>query len=208
VIFLSNDVKFDGVENLPLLSVEYLNPSIDLSGINSLILTSKNAVHALDATGKAWKEKHIFAVGDATADLVRASGGKVYHTAKGYGEELAKDIIRKFPFGNYLYCRGKEVAADIVGLLRRSNISISEIVVYRTRCNPDVRADIPKKSIIIFTSPKTVRCFFDRWEWDGSWRAVVIGQTTKKALPKGLEVLMPKTPSLKEAVALARGLEN
>lgn len=208
MIFLSNDVPFDGVENLPLLTVEYLKPSMDLSGINSLILTSKNAVRALEETGIAWKEKHIFAVGEATADRVRSSGGKVYHTAKGYGEELARDIIRQFPFGNYLYCRGKEVAADIVGVLKRSNISVSEIVVYRTACNPDARAAIPKKSIIIFTSPKTVCCFLERWEWDASWQAVAIGKTTQKALPKTIPARMPKSPSLDEAVALARSLEN
>lgn len=208
MVYLLNDVKFDGAQNLPLLKTEYLKPSIDFGPVNNIIVTSKKAVYALDALGTAWKSKHIFAVGDATAALVRELGGEIYHTARGYGEDMAKDIIRRYPFGNYLYCRGKEVATDVGALLRRSNIAAVDAVLYTTQCDPAVAADIPDGSIIIFTSPKTVRCFFRTWTWQQSWTAVCIGKTTKKAMPGDIGVVMPQIPSLEAAVALAKGLEN
>jgi len=208
VIYLLNDREYDGVCNLPILATEYLKPSIDLSRFNSLIITSKNALTALEAMEVPWREKHLFVVGDATAKLVESLGAKVHYSAEGYGEELAKAIIRQFPMGRYLYCRGKEVATDIGILLRRSNIKVEDAVVYTTRCEAGIKREIPDSSVIIFTSPKTVRCFFNTWKWSESWHAVAIGKTTKKALPKDIDVHMPNHPSIDEAVALARGLEN
>ena len=208
MIYLLNDVQFDGVENLPLLLTEYLKPTIDFSQVNSLIITSKKALLSLEAMNAPWRDKHLFTVGDATAKLVQSLGGKVHYSAEGYGEELAKTIIRQFPMGRYLYCRGKEVATDIGHLLRRSNIRVQDLMLYTTRCDESVRADIPRGSVIIFTSPKTVRCFFKQWEWDETWKAVAIGKTTKNAMPKKIDVLMPETPLLHAAVALAKGLEN
>lgn len=208
MVYLLNDAKFDGVQNLSLLKTEYLKPSIDLDSVNNIIVTSKKALYALDALGSEWKAKHIFTVGEATAAMVRELGGKVYHTAQGYGEDLAKDIIRHYSFGNYLYCRGKEVATDVGALLRRSNIAAVDAVLYATQCDSKIETDIPDGSIIIFTSPKTVRCFFRTWKWQESWQAVCIGKTTKNAMPRDIQVLMPKNPSFEEAVALAKGLEN
>ncbi len=208
VVFILNEAEFAGVENLPLLRTEYLKPVIDFSAVNSLIVTSKKALTALEMMGAPWRDKHLFAVGEATAEAVRSLGGSVYYCAEGYGEALAKTIIRSYPLGKYLYCRGKEVATDVGGLLRRSNVRVDDAVVYTTRCDTDIRADIPKGSVIIFTSPKTVRCFLKNWEWDASWKAVAIGKTTAKALPKTIAVSLPASPSFSEAVALAKGLEN
>lgn len=208
MVYLLNDTEFEGVENLPLLKTEYLKPAIDFSRVNSLIITSKKALLALEAMGTPWRDKHLFTVGEATAEAVRTLGGRVHYSAAGYGEELAKAIIRHYPMGRYLYARGKEVATDVGALLRRSNIRVEETVLYSTRCDETISAAIPANSIIIFTSPKTVRCFFKKWSWDPSWRAVAIGKTTKKAFPKTIDILLPEKPLLSEAVSLARGLEN
>ena len=208
MVYLLNDVEFEGVCNLPLLATEYLKPSIDFSEVNSLIITSQKALKALEIMDAPWRDKHLFTVGEATAKLVHSLGGRVRYSAEGYGEDLARAIIRQFPLGRYLYCRGKEVATDVGSMLRRSNIRVQDAVVYSTRCDSSVHREIPGGSVIIFTSPKTVRCFFKIWEWDGSWKAVAIGKTTKKAIPGNIDVAIPDSPSYEEAVALAKRLEN
>jgi uroporphyrinogen-III synthase len=46
---------------------------------------------------------------------------------------------------------------------------------------------LEKNSIIIFTSPSTIKCFFKSFDWDSSFKAVVIGNSTKKHLPQDIE---------------------
>lgn len=207
MIYLLNDTAFDGVVNLPVLETVYQKPLINLNQYNSIIITSKKTVEALEKMGIPWKEKHIFTVGKATEEAVKAAGGRVHYSAEGYGEELAREIIRRFPFGRYLYCRAKEVASDLGAMLKRSRIVLEEAVVYTTRCRDQAIA-IEDDAVVIFTSPKIVRCFFKQVRWRESMKAVCIGKTTLGAMPKDIQAVMPDVPTLQAAVSLAKRLED
>ena len=201
MIYLLSDKTFDGVVSLPMLRIEYLRPSIEWAKYNNLIITSGHALEALQRSGdESWKSKNLFVVGEATAAKAREMGAKIYHVSRGYGEELAKEIIRQFPFGSYLYCRPRESAHDLAGMLRRSRIKADECIVYTSQC--DEKAEKPaiaSGAVVIFTSPKVVRCFLNHYEWDASWKAVCIGKTTARALPKTIPCQCPETPLLELA---------
>ena len=47
-IYLLNEAKFKGVENLILNEIKFFDFNVNLKDFNALILTSKNAVKALE----------------------------------------------------------------------------------------------------------------------------------------------------------------
>ncbi len=209
MIYLLSDKSVEGAVSLPMLDIRYLAPRIEWSAYNNLIITSGQALQALVALGNEWKEKNLFVVGEATAKRAKELGGKVYYRADGYGEDLAKAIIRSYPFGRYLYCRPRESAHDLVGMLRRSRIDANEVVVYETQCRSSAPEMTPEgNAVIIFTSPKIVRCFLQHFSWQPGWQAVCIGKTTAQALPKAITAHIPQKPLLEQAVALAVRLQN
>ncbi|MFT7878771.1 MAG: hypothetical protein ABXS91_00100 [Sulfurimonas sp.] len=61
-----------------------------------------------------------------------------------------------------------------------------------------------KDTVIIFTSPSTIRCFFENFEWDESYRAVVIGNAIQKHLPARVEYLVADEPSFAVCIDKAR----
>ena len=66
-IYLLNSEKYKGVENIPLISFSLLISSIDFSGIDYLIFTSKNAVKITNTISKEWKNIPSIAIGKSTA---------------------------------------------------------------------------------------------------------------------------------------------
>lgn len=209
MIYLLSDKKIDGVVNIPLLDTVFLRPNIDLSKYNSLIFTSKKAVQAMESLELPWRQKHIFTIGEATTDFVKSLGASVYYQSNtGYGEEFAKEIIKKYPFGKYLHCRAKEVATDLTAILKKSGIFIDSAIVYKTECQKTSNETIEKNSVIIFTSPKIADCFFKFYKWNESLKAVCIGKTTKKAMPKDIEVFLPQEATIKSALELSKELQD
>lgn len=209
MIYLLSDKKIDGVVNIPLLDTVFLRPNIDLSKYNSLIFTSKKAVQAVESLELPWRQKHIFTIGEATTDFVKSLGASVYYQSNtGYGEEFAKEIIKKYPFGKYLHCRAKEVATDLTAILKKSGIFIDSAIVYKTECQKTSSDAIEKNSVIIFTSPKIADCFFKFYKWNESLKAVCIGKTTKKAMPKDIEVFLPQEATIKSALELSKELQD
>ena len=59
-------------------------------------------------------------------------------------------------------------------------------------------------SIIIFTSPSSVKCFFNKFSWNSSYKAIVIGKTTATYLPKEIKnYQISSSTSVKDCVTLA-----
>lgn len=54
-IYLLNEQKFDGVENLEVFEIEYLKFDLDLKKYDALVFTSKNAIFSLEENGINWK---------------------------------------------------------------------------------------------------------------------------------------------------------
>ena len=85
------------------------------------------------------------------------------------------------------------------------NIAYTQKSFWQTTCNDDLKIiDLEKNSTIIFTSPSSVECFFKKFSWHSSFKAIVIGKTTALYLPEYIkDYQISSTTDVKECVKLA-----
>jgi len=168
-----------------MIEFEATTSNIDLKDIDILLFTSKQAVKTTNQISKEWINYPSIVIGDATQKEVIKLGGKViYLPKKFYGEILAQEIKDKFKSKNILYLRPKIISYDISSTLS----NIKEQIIYQTKCKEyNITNKPPQNSIIIFTSPSTIECFLNNFSWESSYIAVVIGESTQKALPKYIQ---------------------
>ncbi len=207
MIYVLSDTQVEGAKRLPVIKQRFFTPNIHFLTYDYLIFTSKNGVRAAQNISEEWKRVPALAVGEATASEIRKLGGQVVYTAKSYyGDAMAQEIIKHFsPKKRYLYLRSKVVSSNLMQILYKAGFCIDEAIVYETLCTPcEELKRPPKGSVIIFSSPSTVRCFLACFGWDESYRAVAIGEKTAKAFGKPVKVA-PK-PTLTSAVEFARKL--
>jgi uroporphyrinogen-III synthase len=189
-----------------MIRFEKVVDRIDFSHCDTLMFTSKQAVVTADAIDPAWKSYPVIAIGPATKRQVEALGGEViYHPAKYYGEVLAQDIAQQFRKRRILYLRPETVSFDSKHFLAQAGIELQEQIIYRTACVRYERQDRPPpSSIVIFTSPSTIRCFLENFEWDSSYTAVVIGESTKVHLPPGARYTVAARPMIDACIETAK----
>ncbi len=203
--YLLNNQKFDGVINLEVFKIEYIPSSLDLKKYDALIITSKNAIYSLSSFNKDWKNIPCYAIAKKTADVILKNGGRVeYTSSSGYGDDFAKELMDKIKNKKVLYVRAKKVASNLINILKESNISVDELITYKTICNDKLKVDIEKDSTIIFTSPSSVKCFFKNYSWDKSFKAIVIGKTTSKHLPNYVNFKISPVTSVEECIKLSQ----
>ncbi|MFA6788472.1 MAG: uroporphyrinogen-III synthase [Arcobacteraceae bacterium] len=205
-IYLLNDIQIKGIKNIPLLGIRFLPQEIDVLQYDALVFTSKNAVYSLDSFNTQWKKVPSFVIASKTAKVVESLAGNVAFVGNsGHGNEFARELIPVLKNKKVLYVKAKKVVSNLAGLLKENNIVVDEIIAYETACNALVNPEIPaKNSVIIFSSPSTIECFFDNFVWDESYKAVVIGQTTANFLPKNIRYVVSKTTSIEDCIALAK----
>lgn len=203
-IYLLNNQKFDNVENIEVFKIEFLKPQTDLSKYDALIFTSKNAVYSLNSLDKRWKNISSFAIAKKTSDIIIEEGGKVeFSGSSGHGNDFANELIPLLKSRKVLYVRAEEVVSSLVKILRDSNINIDELITYKTVCNDELNMVLEKNSTIIFTSPSSIKCFFKKFQWDESFKAIVIGRTTAKYLPDYVNFKLSSKTSVEECIKLA-----
>ena len=119
---------------------------------------------------------------------------------------MAIEITKRYRFLRFLYPRAKTIASNLPDILRSKGSDITEVVVYETVCS-DEALEVPEDgSVIIFSSPSTVKCFYERFGWRESYRCVAIGKTTANAVEFTTDISIPPEQTLKSAVALASRL--
>jgi uroporphyrinogen-III synthase len=98
-----------------------------------IILTSKHAASALPGLGVPLATP-VFAVGEATAESVRAQGFKVVTSSTGNAEQLVKHIVMASStrLNPLVYLRGEDVAFDMEGSLKQHALPLISVCVYRT----------------------------------------------------------------------------
>ncbi len=209
MIYLLSQTKKEGVVSLPMIKSVKVAKSIDFSTCDTLLFTSKNCVDMVDSIDKRWREYPIISIGEATTQKIKELGGSILFSSKGYGESLVQDITQKFSHLKLLFLRPKVVATDIRSQLQTFGITIDEQIIYETQCvHHDTMKKPLKGSVIIFTSPSTVKCFFDNFEWDESYRAVAIGRVTANAFPKSIDCVIPQKPLIDTCIKEAQNLEE
>ncbi|MFK5976852.1 MAG: uroporphyrinogen-III synthase [Sulfurovum sp.] len=205
MIYLLSPLKKDGTIHLPMIKFSLTTETLSLSGCDILMFTSKQAVKSANELNPLWKDIPCLAIGKATAKMIESLGGEVIHQPKEfYGKSLSADIIDKFGDKKILYIRPKEVSFDSKTFLSNHNIDIKEQIIYKTSCISYTLEDTPPpNSIIIFTSPSTIKCFLTNFNWDSSYTAVVIGKATKIHLPFNAKVAVADTPLLDSCIEKA-----
>ena len=205
IYLLSPSLKEDTI-HLPMIRFSLLDVKIDLSHCDTLMFSSKQAVKSAEKLNPEWKNIPCLAIGKATAKMIESLGGKVIYQPKTfYAETLAKDIIVKFKDKNILYLRPKTVSFDSKTFLEKAGLSLQEQIIYETSCVSYKRKDRPlKNAIIIFTSPSSIHCFLENFEWNESYTAVVIGEATKEYLPSNARYEVADIPLIDSCIAKAK----
>lgn len=192
--------------HLPLLDYNYLQPNIDFTKYNTLIVTSKNGIKSLKNYGNEWKSLEIYVIGKSTYDEAISIGANVINEEFfSTGKEFANYITDNLQSKKILYIRAKEVATDIFSIVKEQNIDINEAITYESVCKSyNENFIFPNDSTFIFTSPKTVRCFLNKFEWKSSYKAIALGKTTAKSINFTDDIKISPIPSIDNAVKLAK----
>jgi len=203
-IYLLSNQKYSGVENLEVFHIEYIKSNIDLSSYDALIFTSKNAVYSLDSFNKDWKKVDSYAIAPKTANVIEKMGGKVNFTGiTSHGDEFAQELITLLKNKKVLYIKALKTVSNLVKILKENDILVDELITYQTSCKK-LNISLEDNSIFIFTSPSSVECFFKQYQWKNNYKAIVIGKTTAKYLPKEVNYTISSETSIDECINLAR----
>lgn len=208
-IYTLSNKEIENTISLSVIKIEYLKiKDLNFQSYDAIIFTSKNAVEAIDLRNDSWKNIPSYAIGEPTANIVRDKGGKLeFISCKNHGDSFANELIDMLKNKKVLYPRALKVVSNLKDILETNDIRCDEEIVYKTICNDKYKDTIlPKNSVFIFSSPSTIKCFFKNFNWDDSFKAVCIGDTTKKYLPNYIKPHIAKETTLKSCVQLASKL--
>ena len=153
----------------PLFQIEFAaSPTLDLDGVQAVLLTSRNGAEAL-AGAESRRDLKVFAVGDATARAATAAGFTDTKSADGTVEDLAKLVAGdlKPADGALLHVAGKQVAGDLAGLLESDGFTVRRAVLYQataaTALSETARAALADGALdaVLLFSPRTAGIFAD-----------------------------------------------
>jgi len=205
-IYLLSDYQINNpkIKILPVFKIEYLPKKIDFSKYDGIIFTSKNAIYSIDSFNSSWKNLPSYAIAKKTASIIKKLGGKVEFVGeKSHGDDFARELLKVAKDKKLIYLRAKKVVSNLVSILNENGINCDEEVIYETKCMEIKNQILEKNSIIIFTSPSTIECFFKKFSWDKSFKAITIGKTTAKYLPKNINYEISTIQSIEACIELA-----
>jgi len=203
-IYLLNRQKFENIENLEVFQIEYLYFDINIKKYDALIFTSKNAIFAIDKNNRYWRDIPSYIIAQKTANIAKKFNSNIAFIGNsGHGNEFAYELLPYLKDKKALYIKALKTVSNLCDILIKNGINLDVIVAYKTTCNKRNSIVLEKNSIIIFTSPSSVECFFKRYSWDSSFKAVVIGKTTASYLPKNISYQISAVTSVEECVKLA-----
>ncbi len=205
-IYLFSTASHPDAISIPSLEIEFFKPKIDFSSYEYLLITSKQALKALENYDtQSYRDKKLFCISQATANAAKVMGLEVVSIAKGYGDSLIS-TLHKYPKATkYLYLRGEVVASDFVQICQTDGYSIDEAIVYKSECSKALlEMTFREQSIFIFTSPSAVQCFLKNHTLPQDSLSIVIGKTTAKSLPKETLYTIAPEPSIEACVRLAK----
>ncbi|MFT5836321.1 MAG: uroporphyrinogen-III synthase [Sulfurimonas sp.] len=208
-IYLFATSKHPDAISAKSLKVKFLKPQIDFSKYDYLIITSKQTVKALEQYKKE-EFIHIPAlcVSVKTAASYENFGGKILDIGDGYGDNLVKNIKEKSKDKKWLYIRAKVIASDFVQRCQNDGYSIDEEILYVSDCcNEGLEVEVKKNPILIFTSPSSIECFLKTHIIGVNAKVVVIGKTTAKALPDGIEYKISEKTSIDSCMEMALAIQ-
>lgn len=204
-IYLISKTPYEGVIHIPILTISFLHPSIDFDTYQGLILTSKQALLALNQYTFSWEKLQCICVSEGTAEAARKAGALNVEAADGYGASIPALLQTKVGTGKWLYVRPKVIASDWIERARNEGFEIDEAVVYETTCNEEARdVAIEKDAVLVFTSPSSIDCFCASYPILSSYSIVAIGKTTRAAFKNAKDVHVSPQTTVASAIELAQ----
>jgi len=207
-IYLFSISSHPNAVNINSLAIKFLKPSIDFSKYDYLIITSKQTSESLKQyETQEYIEKKGLCVSVASAASFESLGGTVLDIGGGYGDNLV-DKIKSYPKATkWLYLRAKVVASDFVEVCKNDGFDIEEAIVYESDCSQEILdVEVEDESILIFTSPSSLKCFLKTHEISNKSKVVVIGKTTAKAVPKNTEYVLSNETTIDSCMEIASNL--
>ena len=203
-IYILNNKQEKNAINLSVIGIKFYDVEIELSNYDALIFTSKNGLYAIDKIDKSWRDLEIYSIGKGTTNSAIELGVEVTYTAKtSYGNEFANEIKSLLKGKKALYLRPKVVVSRVSDITKEGGVDIDEKIIYETVCNDcSSLSTPPKNSTIIFSSPSTIECFLKCFEWDKTYRAIVIGKNTAKFMPQSIKYRLAPKQTLESCINL------
>jgi len=210
MIYILSEKAYEGADNLPCIVIELKDTQVDLSGYEALIFSSKNGVKAIDRLNSEWKDIPAYSIGVGTSDEIERLGGKLVYSARSsYGDDFATEISTMLAGKKALFLRAKVVTSSLNSILKKAGVLLSESIVYETKCAACESLEKPASgSIMIFSSPSTIACFFNCFSWDNTYQAVVIGEKTASSMPKDIPYLQAGKQTISSCIELAKTLSK
>lgn len=204
-IYLISKTPYEGVIHIPILTISFLNPVIDFTQYEGVVITSKQALLALQNYTFTWENLQCICVSEGTAEAAREAGAVQVEVGDGYGKSIPDVLRTKRRYGKWLYLRPKVIASEWVETARSGGLEIDEAVVYETTCNEEAtHYSIKDDAILVFTSPSSVECFTASYKILPSHSIVTIGKTTQHVFHNAKEVFVSPKTSVASAVELAQ----
>jgi len=192
-VYILSDAEHKNAAKSPVVTNRVISCEVNLNQYDALIFSSKNAVLSMDSFNKDWRSKPAYTMIEQTANTIKKLGGELHFVNKSHFEVLKGKKI--------LYVRAKETVSQCSSVLNEQDILCDELVVYETISKHQIsRKVLPQNSIIIFSSPATVDCFFLNKEWDRSYRAITIGKATAQHLPESISPLIADVTSVESCI--------
>ncbi|MDN5053393.1 uroporphyrinogen-III synthase [Aliarcobacter butzleri] len=205
-IYLLNEQKHEGIENLEVFQIEYIKSDVDLKKYDALVFTSKNGVKAINSFNQDWKNIPSYAIAQKTANTIIKLGGVVEFIGNsGHGNDFAYELENVLKDKKVLYVKALKTVSNLPNILKENGIFLDEIIAYKTSCKKS-NIILEENSIFIFTSPSSVECFFKQYLWKNSYKAIVIGKTTAEFLPSNVNYEISSQTSVEECIKLAKQL--
>ncbi|QOY55023.1 uroporphyrinogen-III synthase [Candidatus Sulfurimonas marisnigri] len=187
------------------LNIRYLNPDIDFSKYDYLIITSKQAIKALNQYNiKDFIHLPALCVSSNTATEYKNIGGNILVAGEGYGDGLLEKIEEFSKETKWLYLRAQTVASDFAQVAKKNDYKIDEKILYVSECSEEtLNLHVENSATLIFTSPSSVECFLKTHTIASDSKIIVIGKTTAKSIPKNIEYKVSKETSIESCIELA-----
>jgi uroporphyrinogen-III synthase len=116
----------------PALAITHLRADADMSGVQGVLFTSSNGVHAFAAASAA-RDAAAWCVGEATAAAARDAGFAEIHAAAGDVARLADLVAAQADpaAGLLVHAAGADLAGDLAGALRAHGFTVDVRTFYR-----------------------------------------------------------------------------
>jgi uroporphyrinogen-III synthase len=164
-----------GFVDFDILRIEKLNPDFqDVS--ENVIVTSKNAISAIETYPIPRKKLKIYCVGEVTSQLLQDAGYQVAHTAE---KSLAFGnwIVENKSDQRFTYLTSAQRRNEMPDLLKENGVSFNEVFVYDSQ--PAHKRFERNFAAVLFYSPNGVYAFAKANP--KKTIAICIGETTAQA---------------------------